>query len=109
MSNTESYENGLEESRECPDCGNIFAESDLDTDDHVYECSSCGSTFRRSETDNYNHVCPYCFKFSSRIGDVGCPDCGGVLEDPELRTRCPDCNEWFDDEEEYDCHRLTTH
>jgi len=27
----------------------------------------------------------------------------------EESRECPDCDKWFDDEEEYDCHRLTTH
>lgn len=68
----------------------------------LYECGSCGTTFNRDgSADGDSSRCPDCLKFSAKVGDASCPECGeGPLGEEEQRWECPECGELHETEDE---------
>lgn len=62
----------------CPGCNLPAEELDLEP---IYECGGCGEIFSRSNSaDGDSHKCPGCNKFSTKVTDEGCANCGEELE-----------------------------
>lgn len=70
----------------CNDCEQVHEEGEEDT---VYECPECSDQFLKSDTGSHRSEC--CGRFSSKVTEVGCPDCMGemarIMEVPENEIR----------------------
>ena len=90
----------------CGDCDAVFADENQG-EGSVYECGNCGTRFTYGSNDS--NRCPDCGKFSAKQGDEGCPDCQeGVLEETDGYL-CEECDEVFEDEEQYIEHMKESH
>jgi len=72
---------------QCDACEVIVEEPDQDP---LYDCGVCGEIFNRSGSySGDGHQCPNCRRFSSKLSDTSCPECGvGPMESIEAwRTK----------------------
>ena len=78
---------GERKMKKCLECEAVVLEGDEGP--ALYECGDCGIKFNRDGSYNDNHQCPDCRKFSMKLADESCPECGqGELEDV---VACTDC------------------
>lgn len=63
---------------ECPDC-NALTPPDEVSDERVYECNTCGTT----GTGDDGRRCDQCNKFTAKLSDTSCPECGAAMDDAE--------------------------
>ena len=86
----------------CPDCETISFESG----GPLYECSECGTCFTRDlSADGCSHRCPDCNRFSGRIADNGCAECGAGETERISVYECPVCDEPVP-VEDWDFHKV---
>ena len=84
----------------CASCERLT--EDTGETETLYECpDGCGTFTRSYSYTGDNHQCPSCRRFSTKVGDLGCPECqDGELEEADL-FKCPVCEELFDGSDEH--------
>jgi predicted RNA-binding Zn-ribbon protein involved in translation (DUF1610 family) len=63
---------------ECPECNKLIPPDDV-SDERVYECNNCGTT----GTGEDGRRCDQCHKFTAKVSDTSCPECGAAMDDAE--------------------------
>lgn len=67
----------------CADCEEFTGD---EPDGPLYECGDCGTVFNRDNSyDGDSNRCPDCRKFSAKIADFACPNCGEAEAVPAVR------------------------
>lgn len=78
----------------CEACGAISENYD---DEPLYECQTCGNIFARSNSaDGDSSRCPSCQKFSGKIADTACSECGEGEVTKIEALHCTVCGSYFE-------------
>jgi len=73
----EEAERERDATHQCSECEHLFVEDELGDLEPLYECNDCGTVFTRSNSyDGGSHKCPDCSRFSSKLSEDGCSECG---------------------------------
>jgi len=83
----------------CEACEALVSQDNPDIES-LYECPNCGELFTRSNSyTGDGHQCPSCHKFSSKVTDLGCPECQAGQLEMINGYACSDCDELFEEEQ----------
>lgn len=75
----------------CTDCEALSEEG---SGEPLYECGDCGTRFTREESQTGDsHKCPDCGKWSAKVADDVCEECGEGETEKVLLFECPGCGE----------------
>jgi len=74
----------------CDNCETMSTESS----GPLYECRECGHPFNRENSfDGESHRCPDCRKFSARVADSSCIECGEAEAEKCVAYECRICGD----------------
>lgn len=62
----------------CLECEALIPPDEV-SDERVYECNTCGTT----GTGEDGRRCEQCNKFTAKMSDTSCPECGAAMDDAE--------------------------
>ena len=62
----------------CPECSELILPDDV-SDERVYECGECGTSGAGEEARR----CDQCNKFTAKVSETSCPECGAAMDDAE--------------------------
>ncbi|MEK6281849.1 MAG: hypothetical protein AABN95_15965 [Acidobacteriota bacterium] len=62
----------------CPECSELIPLEDV-SDERVYECGECGTSGAGDDARR----CDQCNKFTAKVSETSCPECGGAMDDAE--------------------------
>lgn len=63
---------------ECSECNALIPPDEV-SDEHVYECNTCSTT----GTGDDGRQCEQCHKFTAKLSDTSCPECGAAMDEAE--------------------------
>ena len=59
----------------------------------LYECINCGIVFNKENSyDNASHRCPDCKKFSAKVAEMSCSECGENEVTTIEAIQCDECD-----------------
>lgn len=62
----------------CPECSELIPLEEI-SDERVYECGECGTSGAGEDARR----CEQCNKFTAKVSETSCPECGAAMDEAE--------------------------